>query len=232
MTTDVDKCRAILETVQRTGQHITVTFNYRYNPVHELVKRTLAAGEIGRVLSVHFEWLLDTVHGADYFRRWHRQKANSGGLMVHKSGHHFDLVNWWLADEPTTVAAMGRLAFYGEENGKRHGWRKEYVRARGSETAKADPFAMDILADETLKKIYADAESEDGYHRDQNVFAADIGIEDDMSLLVRYKSGTTMTYHLVGLLASVEMRTDPYHADCVLAVGGLSCHVQRFTWPS
>jgi predicted dehydrogenase len=29
MTTDVDKCRRILETVQRTGQHITVTFNYR-----------------------------------------------------------------------------------------------------------------------------------------------------------------------------------------------------------
>lgn len=29
MTTDVDKCRAILETVQRTGRHLTVTFNYR-----------------------------------------------------------------------------------------------------------------------------------------------------------------------------------------------------------
>jgi predicted dehydrogenase len=42
---------------------------------------------------VHFEWLLDTVHGADYFRRWHRLKDKSGGLMVHKSGHHFDLVS-------------------------------------------------------------------------------------------------------------------------------------------
>ncbi|KAH7102699.1 NAD(P)-binding protein [Auriculariales sp. MPI-PUGE-AT-0066] len=196
MTTDVDKARAILETVNNTGLHLTVTFNYRYNPVHELVKRTLASGEIGRILSVHFEWLLDTVHGADYFRRWHRQKTHSGGLMVHKSGHHFDLVNWWLADEPKTVAAMGRLAFYGEENGTRHGWRKDYVRARGSAEAKSDPFAMHLEADETLKKIYADAEGEDGYHRDQNVFAPDIGIEDDMSLLVRYKSGTTMTYHL------------------------------------
>ena len=25
--------------------------------------------------SVHFEWVLDTAHGADYFRRWHRDKA-------------------------------------------------------------------------------------------------------------------------------------------------------------
>lgn len=157
-----------------------------YNPVHELVKRTIASGKIGNgeydyrseegvrliqspVLSVHFEWLLDTVHGADYFRRWHRQKTNSGGLMVHKSGHHFDLVNWWLSSTPETVAAMGRLAFYGAENGKRHGWAKDYERARGTEAARDDPFAIDLDGDETLKSIYADAEVEDGYHRDQNV---------------------------------------------------------------
>lgn len=29
MTTDMDKCRRILETVQKTGNHFTVTFNYR-----------------------------------------------------------------------------------------------------------------------------------------------------------------------------------------------------------
>lgn len=118
---------------------------------------------------MHFEWLLDTVHGADYFRRWHRQKSNSGGLMVHKSGHHFDLVNWWINAEPAVVAGFGQLAFYGEDNGKRSGWAKDYVRARGSDIAKNDPFSIDLEGDESLKKIYADAEGEDGYHRDQNV---------------------------------------------------------------
>ncbi|KAH8827792.1 NAD(P)-binding protein [Flagelloscypha sp. PMI_526] len=196
MTTDADKCRKILETVQRTGRHLTVTFNYRYNPVHELVKRTIAEGKIGKVLSVHFEWVLDTVHGADYFRRWHRSKGNSGGLMVHKSGHHFDLVNWWIDSEPETVAGMGKTAFYGSEAGKNHGWAKDYIRARGSEAAKADPFAMHMENDDSLKALYVDAEGEDGYHRDQNVFSSEVAIEDDMSLLVRYKNGATMTYHL------------------------------------
>ena len=92
--------------------------------------------------------------------------------MVHKSGHHFDLVNWWLDAQPETVAGMGKLAFYGDENGKRHGWARDYVRARGSDEAKDDPFAIDLEGDETLKKIYADAEKEDGYHRDQNVSQA------------------------------------------------------------
>lgn len=86
--------------------------------------------------------------------------------MVHKSGHHFDLVNWWLAAEPVR---MGKLAFYGEENGRRHGWARNYERARGAESARDDPFAIDLEGDETLKSIYADAEAEDGYHRDQNV---------------------------------------------------------------
>ena len=58
---------------------------------------------------MHFEWALDTVHGADYFRRWHRDKKNSGGLLVHKSSHHFDLVNWWIGDVPARVYARGGL---------------------------------------------------------------------------------------------------------------------------
>ncbi|KAF7321796.1 putative oxidoreductase YteT [Mycena kentingensis (nom. inval.)] len=212
MTTDADKCRRILETVQRTGRHLTVTFNYRYNPIHELVKRTIAEGKIGKVLSVHFEWLLDTVHGADYFRRWHRQKTNSGGLMVHKSGHHFDLVNWWIDSEPEIVAGLGKLGFYGDKAGNEHGWAKDYERARGSQAAKDDPFAINLEADKELKALYVDAEGEDGYFRDQNVFAPGIGIEDDMSVMVgtlalvlhinkrcckvRYANGVNMTYHL------------------------------------
>jgi predicted dehydrogenase len=113
MTTDVAKCRAILEAIERTGRSLRVTFNYRYALARTKVKELLQTGTIGQVKSVHFEWLLDTIHGADYFRRWHRDKKNSGGLMIHKSTHHFDLVNWWLGSAPETVFGFGNLAFYG-----------------------------------------------------------------------------------------------------------------------
>jgi len=90
--------------------------------------------------------------------------------MVHKSGHHFDLVNWWLDAEPSEVAGMGRLAFYGDKNGKKHGWAHDYKRAQGSEQAKQDPFAIHIEADEQLNKLYGpDAHKVDGYERDRNV---------------------------------------------------------------
>ncbi|MEU6223281.1 hypothetical protein [Streptomyces sp. NPDC047042] len=47
-----------------------------------------------------------------------------------------------------------------------------------------------------LSALYLDAESQDGYHRDQNVFGPGVTIEDDMAVLVRYANGATLTYHL------------------------------------
>ena len=195
MTVDVRGCRRILDAVESTGKRVQVAFNYRFNPLHEAVREVLASGEIGEIGSVHFEWLLDVRHGADYFRRWHRDKANSGGLLVHKSGHHFDLVNWWLGAEPAQVYASGRLFFYGE-NGRRHGYARDYPRAHGEPAAEGDPFALHLRDNPRLRELYLDAEADDGYQRDQNVFAPGVTIEDDMAVLVRYDTGATMTYHL------------------------------------
>jgi predicted dehydrogenase len=195
MTIDAPRCRRILDAVERTGRRVTVTFNYRYNPVHEAVRRVLAAGEIGEVGSVHFEWLLDVRHGADYFRRWHREKANSGGLLVHKATHHFDLVNWWLRSTPESVYAQGRLFFYGEA-GQRHGYDRGYGRVHGAPVAEGDPFALDLSANDGLRRLYLEAETHDGYQRDRSVFAPGITIEDDLAVVVRYATGPTMSYHL------------------------------------
>ena len=194
MTVDEEKCRSILAALRRSGRNLRVTFNYRYAPRNSRVKELLLEGAIGEVKSVHFEWLLDTRHGADYFRRWHRDKRNSGGLMVHKASHHFDLVNWWLESYPQTVYGLGGLVFYGRENAEARGVSSFYDRGTGR--AKMDPFALDLASDPELKAMYLDAEAEDGYRRDESVFGHYISIEDDMAVLARYRNGATMSYHL------------------------------------
>src|SRR4051812_26398668 len=196
MTIDAERCRRILEAEAAARGSVTVAFNSRYTPIHERLRSVIAAGAIGEVGSVHFEWLLDTRHGADYFRRWHRDKSFSGGLLVHKATHHFDLVNWWIGSSPELVFALGRLFFYGAENGARRGLAREYERAHGAAAAAGDPFALHLDQCERLKALYLDAEHEDGYVRDRNVFGSGIDIEDDMAVLVRYRSGAVMTYHL------------------------------------
>ncbi len=195
MTIDAPKCRAIMDAVSRTGRKLTVAFNYRWRPGCTLVRKLLQEGTIGEIVHVDLSYLLDTSHGADYFRRWHREKDKSGGLLVHKGTHHFDLVNWWIDAVPETVYGMGRLAFYGRENAERRGVDVTYDRYTGQDTAD-DPFAIDLAAAERTRALYLEAEKHDGYRRDRNVFGDGVSIEDTMSLLVRYRTGVVLNYSL------------------------------------
>ncbi len=196
MTMDADKCQQILDAVERTGKSLRVTFNYRYAPHNTKLRELIMNETIGKVTQIHFEWLLNTSHGADYFRRWHRDKRNSGGLLVHKSTHHFDLVNFWLGSYPTKVFALGDLKFYGRENAEERGVTKFYSRVYGQENALGDPFALKMEGNTYLTRLYLDAEKDDGYLRDQSVFGDNISIEDTMNVLVQYKNGAQMSYSL------------------------------------
>ena len=196
MTTDEQKCQRILDTIQRTGRRCTVTFNYRYAPPATQVKDLLMSGIIGDVLSIEFSWLLDTRHGADYFRRWHRNKANSGGLMVHKATHHFDLINWWLSDIPQTVFAMGHRHFYTPKTADRYGLSTRSERCLDCPESARCPFYLDLRASGHMRKLYLENEPYDGYFRDRCVFSPLIDIEDTMDLVVAYKGGAKMSYAL------------------------------------
>jgi predicted dehydrogenase len=190
MTTDEGKCQAILDAEKRTGKKVTVTFNYRYSPHRQKIYELLREGAIGKITSVDFHWYLDTSHGADYFRRWHRLKENSGSLWVHKASHHFDLLNWWLESEPESVFAQGALEHYGK-NGA--------VRGVNCRTCahKADcKFYFDVTKDKRLTALYVDNEKYDGYHRDGCVFKEDINIYDKMAATIHYANGVNVSYSL------------------------------------
>lgn len=198
MTTDDAKCRDIMKAVEETGRNVRVTFNYRWSAGTTKVRELIQSGVIGNVKAVNLEYQLDTSHGADYFRRWHATKSSSGGLLVHKSTHHFDLVNWWINGIPETVFAFGDLAFYGKENAIARGEedRTKYERYTGEAAAEGDPFAL-TLDTGSAQKLYMDAEADSGYIRDRNVFREGIDIEDSMGVLVKYRTGIILTYSLV-----------------------------------
>ena len=188
MTTTPEAALAIRETSERTGRSVRVTFNLRFNPQLLRLKEVVKSGIIGEVYSVHFQWMLDTTHGADYFRRWHRERRNSGSLLVHKSTHHFDLVNWFLDDEPEVVSAFGTRRTYGkgrEERGER---------CLSCPYSKSCKYYYDI--EKNGKRLYLDCEDVDKYYRDSCIFSDDVDIEDNISVSVKYRRGAVMSYTL------------------------------------
>ncbi|MFL6337368.1 MAG: Gfo/Idh/MocA family protein [Pyrinomonadaceae bacterium] len=190
MTTDEVKCQDILDAEKKAQKKIVVTFNYRYAPKHQKIKEILLSGVLGRIISVDFSWYLDTSHGADYFRRWHRLKRGGGSLWVHKATHHFDLVNWWLGADPVEVAAQGSLEVYGSKGPFRH------TNCRPCPHKSECRFYYDMTKDAKRMKLYASAEDVDGYYRDGCVFREDVDIYDSMAATVKYSNGVHMSYSL------------------------------------
>ena len=126
-----DKFHGVSKFNKETGEKaskgkVICTFNYRYNPVHRKVKELVLEGAVGRVTHVDLTWYIDIRHGSSYFNRWNRMRENSGSLSIHKSSHHFDLVNWWVDGVPEYVHAFGALNHYGPEGvfnpSKKNAW--------------------------------------------------------------------------------------------------------------
>ena len=190
MTTNEDKCQKILEAMTESKGDLIVTFNYRYSPYRSKIKELLQEGTIGELTLVEFHWYLDTTHGADYFRRWHRNKHNSGSLLVHKATHHFDLVNWWIDSYPQKVFAFGEKNFYKPETFAYS------TRCQNCDMTEECDFYMDMRDSEQLTELYIKAEEEDGYIRDKCVFSPDIDIWDTRSITANYQNSVMLSYSL------------------------------------
>ncbi|RIJ50553.1 gfo/Idh/MocA family oxidoreductase [Maribellus luteus] len=190
MTTDEDKCQEILDAERKYKRKVIVTFNYRWSPYNTKIKELLTNKTIGDVVSVDFSWMLNTSHGASYFRRWHGQREHSGTLLVHKSTHHFDLINWWLDSDPAEVFAYGDLEFYGGRP------EKKGVNCRNCDEKNSCKFYWDITKSKDDYERYVKHEHVDGYIRDNCLFRPEINIYDKMNVNIKYANNVFVNYML------------------------------------
>ena len=196
LAVDAHGCNQILETAARTGRRVRVAFNCRFMPVAIRVKELLDSGAIGEVISGSLDYMIGAAHGATYFARWHSRKDRSGGLLVHKASHHFDLIHWWLDAIPESVFAAGRRGFFGAENRHKHGITNEAAHYLGEDTGN-DPFNSVFNDSVTHRDLYLRGADHDGYRGDRSVWRReDIDIEDAAAVTLRLRGGVLVTYTL------------------------------------
>ena len=189
LTNTYERCKAIRDAEKRSGRKVTVTFNCRFMPFFATIKELLLEEKVGKVLAVNYEYCLNRWHGGDYMKRWHRLMENSQSLLLHKSTHHFDVINWLLMDEPKKVTALANRVYYNDTS-KCHGERcRDCVAKDSCESAMSQSNKLD-------KSFYFDAEHIDGYIRDRCAFKEGHDIYDNMSVSVMYNKGTILTYTL------------------------------------
>jgi hypothetical protein len=92
--------------------------------------------------------------------------------------------------------AYGKREFYTPKMAQRFGLQSHHERCLTCPEKQKCSFYLDLAADKNFKDLYLDNEKYDGYYRDRCVWRPDISIEDTMNVIVKYKTGATLSYSL------------------------------------
>jgi predicted dehydrogenase len=203
MVTNAADAYKVMKAEAESSAKVIVTFNYRYSPFHRKIKEMIMEGRVGRITSVDLNWYIDTFHGSSYFRRWNRDRNFSGGLSIHKSTHHFDLVNWWLDQKPEEVFAYGSLNYFGPEGELNP--RKVPSRYCGTcaDQNSCTYFrrwnprsgASTVKDDHLLAGVYEEVPYTN-YRPDACIYDEEISIEDTYVASVKYEGGSLLSYSI------------------------------------
>lgn len=107
--------KRILEAKDNSSSIVQVGLVYRYSNLYRTVSRKLNEQmELGNVMMAWCKEFRQCFPQED----WFYDEAKSGGTLVEKDCHHFDIFNWMIGSRPKNVFAMGGQHVYkdGEDN--------------------------------------------------------------------------------------------------------------------
>jgi len=103
-----EECQAVLAASKASKCVLMLGHELRYSPYFQRMKDLVAAGEVGAprmVWTREFRGPFQKKVG-----NWIQDDRRSGGCLVDKNCHHFDMMNWWVGARPRHVAAFGGCA--------------------------------------------------------------------------------------------------------------------------
>ena len=109
MATTIEDALEMTKRAMASTQVVQIGFMLRYAPFFVKLKEVVDSGVVGPLVQVSASEVVEYYHGAAFFRRWHRFRRNSGGLLVHKACHTLDVINWLVGAIPKWVSAAGGI---------------------------------------------------------------------------------------------------------------------------
>lgn len=98
------ECRELAEASDKTDRIVMVGHELRYSPYFRRIKELCDTGELGAVRMVWCREFRGPFQKKSH--DWIQDNRQSGGALVDKNCHHFDLMNWWAGSRPRSVAAF------------------------------------------------------------------------------------------------------------------------------
>ena len=102
------ECEQLAQAAASSDRIVMIGHEFRYSPFFLKIKELVDAGEIGTPRMVWCREFRGPFQKKS--QDWIQDDRRSGGCLVDKNCHQFDLMNWWVGSRPSRVAAFGGCA--------------------------------------------------------------------------------------------------------------------------
>lgn len=112
-----DECVKIAQAAEKKGVYVIIGHVLRYAPFFRALKKLIDDGKIGNVTNINHTEGVGNVHQSHSYVRgnWHIE-GNSTPMILAKSCHDFDILQWLVGKEFKRVQSFGSLTHFTKEN--------------------------------------------------------------------------------------------------------------------
>jgi len=112
-----EECVKIWKAAEEKGVRVLICHVLRYTPFMRKVKDLIDEGKIGKIMSViHTEGVGNIHQSHSYVRgNWHKT-ADSSNMLLAKSCHDLDILQWLLGSKCKKIQSFGGLHYFTKEN--------------------------------------------------------------------------------------------------------------------
>ena len=112
-----EECLAIADYAKEKGVRVVVCHVLRYTPFFRLLKNLIDNGRLGRIINIiHVECVGNVHQSHSYVRGNWRDTTTSSPMILAKSCHDLDVIQWLLGKRCTRLQSFGSLTYFTKEN--------------------------------------------------------------------------------------------------------------------
>lgn len=117
VATTPEECLRISEAAQAKGVKAVVCHVLRFTPFFQLIKKLVDEDRVGRIINIIHVECVGNVHQSHSFVRgnW-RRSEDSSPMILAKSCHDLDVLQWLIGEKCTRVQSFGSLSYFRREN--------------------------------------------------------------------------------------------------------------------
>ena len=112
-----EECLKLAKAAEKEGVHVIIGHVLRYAPFYRALKKLLDEGRIGKVMNIIHSESIGNLHFSHSYVRgnWHSEEESTPMILA-KSCHDFDILQWLVGKEFKRVQSFGSLSHFTKEN--------------------------------------------------------------------------------------------------------------------